>query len=373
MPVQHKTSYADLTAFLESRDVMDIAGNALLILQDDKEIYRHTSGKGDCDTLYRVFSMTKPVTVTATMQLWEKGLLSLEDPISRYLPEYENVTVWDDAAKACVPANTPVTIRHLLTMTAGFCYGGDWAEVPRRTSAVRAELEKEHPGSAYTTREFARAMAQVPLAFQPGTHWQYSLCHDILGAVIEQVSGMTLGAYMKQHIFDPLGMAHTFFRCPEELQFRMAEPRDPSGDASYGARARYESGGGGLLSTIDDYMTFANTLTRGGISEKGVRILKKETIDLIRQDQLDDHTRPDYNWSYLKGYGYGLGMRTLLDPALCGIPGSKGEFGWCGVLGTWVLMDPERRLTVVYMHQHYPNYEEYVQTNLRRLIYGLID
>lgn len=362
-----------LTAFLEDKEHLPVYGNALLVCQDGRELYRHYTGSSEKDTLYRIYSMTKPVTVTCAMQLWEKGLLGLDDPLYKYMPAFQQMTVWDKKTKTAVPAKKPVLIRDLICMTAGFTYGGDEEGAPRLTNEKRGALEEKYPDEAYTTQQFISALADVPLAFEPGTHWNYSLCHDVLGALIEVISGQTLGEYMREHIFAPLHMEDTFFRCPDEKRSRLAQlDKSKAADMKFGQQARYESGGGGLLSTLDDYMTFALTLTRGGISEDGTRILKNETIDLIRQDHLTPEQKKDFNWDYLHGYSYGLGMRTLVSPGTDGIPGSLHEFGWCGVLGTWVLMDPERHLTAVYMHQRYPNLEKYVQLSLRPLIYDLI-
>lgn len=362
-----------LDSFLADRENLPVGGNALLICRNGEEIYRKYTGFASADTLWRVYSMTKPVTVTAALQLLEQGRFSLGDPLSAYLPEFEHMTVWNRDTRRAVPAENRITILDLFRMTAGFTYDGEWDDVPRFVTEARAALEKEHPGEGYTTRQFVNALSGVPLSFEPGTHWNYSLCHDVLGALIEAVSGCTLGEYMQDHIFKPLGMEHTFFRCPPELRSRIA-PHDatPEQDAKYAPSARYESGGGGLLSTLDDYMTFALTLTNGGVSPAGVRILQSETVDQLRTDRLTPELKKDFNWDYLHGYSYGLGVRTMIAPGTDGVPGSAGEFGWCGVLGTWVLMDPAEKLTAVYMHQRYPNLEKYVQLSLRPLIYGLI-
>lgn len=363
-----------LISFLEDRENLPVSGNALLIYKDEKELFRHMTGTSRRETLYRVYSMTKLVTVTCALQLWEQGRFSLEDPLYRFMPEFEHMTVWNEQKQCAEAAKKPIVMRDLFCMTAGFTYEGDWGEVPRRAKAVRAELEKQYPGEGYTTQSYIRALAGIPLAFEPGTHWQYSLCHDVLGAVIEVISGMTLGEYMKKHIFDVLGMEHTFFRCPRELLDLLAPNGDGGAqDAKFMQGARYESGGGGLLSTLDDYMTFARMLNRGGQSGDGRRILRAETVEMLRRDWLTEEQKKDFNWDYLHGYSYGLGARTLVSPGTDGIPGTRGEFGWCGVLGTWVLMDPERGLVCVYMHQRYPNLEKYVQLGLRPLIYGLID
>lgn len=363
-----------LISFLEDRKNLDVAGNSLLVFQNDQELFRHYTGDVSKDTIFRIYSMTKLFTVVSALQLMELGKFTMEDPVSMYLPEYETIHVWDEKLGKSVLAENAIRIRDLFCMSSGLTYGGDWGVTPKQISNLQIELEKEYPGESYTTQQFARALAKVDFAFQPGTRWAYGLSHDVLGAVIEVISGQTLGEYMKEHIFDPLGMKHTFFRLPSEYKEQLAtHSADPSEDAKFKEQARYESGGGGLLSTLDDYMKFANTLTRGGISADGVRILGRKTIDLLRMDQLNEAQKADFNWDYLKGYSYGLGVRTMVDPAQSGIPGSVGEFGWCGVLGTWVLIDPAEKLTVVYMHQRYPNLEKYVQTHLRSMIYGGIE
>lgn len=363
-----ESAKTNLIHFLEDRKMLDVAGNSLLIYHKDQELFRHYSGGVNKDTLFRIYSMTKVVTVTAALQLLELGKYTLDDPVSMYLPEYENIHVWDEAAKTAVPSEAPILIRHLFTMSAGLAYPGSDTETARRLLEIRDNLSRECPH--YTTQQFIRLLPKAPMLFSAGSRWNYSLCHDVLGALIEIWSGQSFGDYLYEHIFHPLGMEHTFFRCPEELKSRLAINHSEYSDDSFSPESRYESGGGGLLSTLDDYMVFANTLTRGGTSREGIRILGRKTIDLMRMDHLNAVQKKDFNWDYLKGYSYGLGVRTMIDPAAAGIPGSVGEFGWCGVLGTWVLMDPSENLTAVYMHQRYPNLEKYVQTHLRSMIYG---
>lgn len=362
-----------LVRFLNDRQRLDVTGNALLVRHRGKEIFRCFTGEANEDMLFRIFSMTKVLTVTAALQLYEQGLFAMDDPLGDYIPEYRSMTVWDQQTNEARPAKNAIRIRDLFCMSAGLTYEGPGNATSRKLMEVRQELGKAYPNEGYTTLQYVRAMAQAPLAFEPGTHWNYSLCHDVLGGLVEVLSGMTLGEYMKKAIFQPLGMEHTFFRCPEAWRGRMATYGSAEQDRMFGPEARYESGGGGLLSTADDYMQFAEAMTRMGTSREGVRILGRKTVELLRMDQLNAQQKADFNWDYLKGYSYGLGVRTLVDPALGGVPGSKGEFGWCGMLGTWVLMDPEEQLTAVYMHQRYPNLEKYVQTHLRPMIYSAID
>ena len=345
-----------LTAFLQDRSRLDVPGNALLVRHGDSELYRHFSGTADEGTLWRIYSMTKVVTVTAALQLYEHGMYDIDDPLGDYLPEYAHPMVWDEERKTAVPALNKLRIRDLFCMSSGLPYGGSDFETARQVGQKTAALEALHPGQGYSTLQLVRALGDVPLAFEPGTRWMYGMSHDVLGGLIEVLSGLTLGEYMRQNIFEPLGMHDTFFRCPEGQESRLADfPTGERQAANFRPTARYEAGGGGLLSTIDDYMKLASCLTRGGTSAEGVRILSRKTIDLLRMDQLNDVQKADFNWAYLKGYSYGLGVRTLVDPAAAGIPGSVGEFGWCGVMGTWVLMDPAEGLTAVYMHQRMPN------------------
>lgn len=360
--------------FISDKENIDVAGNSLLIFKDDKEIFRHYNGYAKKDNIFRIYSMTKVFTVVSALQLYEQGKFSLDDYVSQYIPEYENLTVWDENTKSAKPAKNKLTIKNLFCMTSGIPYGGDWGgEAARQQKEIHDRMLEKYPGDTYTTLAYVKEVAKGVLAFEPGCGWLYGLSHDILGACIEVWSGQTLGEYMKEHIFKPLGLQDTFFRCPADKRDRLA-PHDGSAEdeAKFMETAKYEAGGGGLLSTLDDYMKFANTLTRGGISTDGVRILKQETIDLMRQDQLTDVQKPFFNWDYLHGYSYGLGVRTNVDIEASGVPGSVGEFGWCGVLGTWTLMDPSENLTVVYMHQRYPNLEKYVQLGLRPLIYNAI-
>lgn len=369
-----KESVEALKAFLEDRKNLNVSGNSLLIYHKGQEIFRHYTGDVNKDTLFRIYSMTKVVTVTAALQLYEMGKFAMEDPLYLYLPEYKDITVWDEEKKEAVPAKNEIRIRDVFCMSTGLTYEGDWGETPRQLASIRGQMEAKQPGEAYTTQDYIRAISKAALMFEPGTRWAYGLSHDVLGALIEVLSGQTLGEYMKEHIFEPLEMNHTFFRCPEELRKNIATHNGSEAeDAKFGPNARYESGGGGLLSTLDDYMKLARALTKGGVSDNGVRILSKKMIELLRMDQLNADQKEDFNWDYLRGYSYGLGVRTMVDVAKSGIPGNVGEFGWCGVLGTWVLMDPEEELTVVYMHQRYPNLEKYVQTHLRTMIYSGLD
>lgn len=340
-----------------------IPGGDYLVMQDHKPLLRVTVGYADMehtaplpkDAAYYIYSCTKPVTAAAAMQLIENGKLSLDDKVSRYLPEFADCTARRDGTT--VPAGDLLTVRHLLTMTGGFDY-----DLMRPN--VR-ELIAENPEA--TTREIVRALAARPLCFLPGEQYQYSLCHDVLGAVIEEASGMRFGAYLEERLFRPLGMTHTHFAKNAEAE---DDPRllplyccDASfaitreAGNGYVPTSRYESGGAGLISTVEDYAKFTDAMACRGVGADGTRILKAETVDLLRTEQLS-RIRPGgtavFGGEPEIGYGYALGVRTLIEKKN-GIRSHLGEFGWGGAAGGYLLIDPEVRLSIVYF-QHVLNH-----------------
>ena len=244
-------------------------------------------------------------------------------------------------------------------------------------------LYQEFDKKSCPTRSFVRQIAELPLAFEPGTHWRYGLSHDVLGGLVEVLSGERFGDYVKKHIFDPLHMDDTAFHMEEKKLARLAsiythkdgkmhiQPRSDIFQKNYSMKSQCESGGAGLVSSLSDYMKFAHTLTRGGTSQEGGRILGRQTIELMRKDHLGTK-RSDMNWKVLEGYSYGLGVRTLVDLAEGGSNGAVGEFGWSGMAGTYVAMDPENQITIVYMQQLVPSMEEEINPRLRNIIYGCL-
>lgn len=352
-----------LDAVLEEKNV---PGFGIAVYYRGDRVHLYTGGYADMehgirtapDTLYNLYSASKLSTCTAVLQLWEAGRFQLDDPVGLYLPEFCEMTVEGTAAdgtKTLRPAQTPITIRHLLSMQAGLSYQVD-------TPAVRRV--KEESGGRCPTREIVRAVAASPLAFEPGTHFQYSFCHDVLGALVEEVSGERFGAYLRTHIFEPIGMPDTGFHVPEEKRNRMAvqyhhydsrTKTAQSFDTCYGYDMRlgpdYESGGGGLVSTVPDYAKLAQTLCAFGMAPSGERILKKETVERLRENQLSDESLVDFarfGGPSKAGYGYGLGVRTLLDRETNGSLSQNGEFGWDGMLGSYILVDPSSEVAIFY-------------------------
>ncbi|MBE6999748.1 MAG: beta-lactamase family protein [Ruminococcaceae bacterium] len=370
-----------LTHLVEDKGV---PGVEIAIHQGGNEIYRGFEGFADREAerihsgrdIYNLYSMSKVITCTAALRLFEEGRFLMTDPLAAYIPEFANMTVREMDQKGneiLRPAKKQITVADLFTMSAGLNYNY-WNDATRK---VQAETEGRCP-----TRAFVGALAATPLQFEPGTHWNYSLCHDVLGGLIEVISGMTFGEYLKKNIFDPVGMPDTGFKINEEQQSRLAGHYRFDDELGYAVRieprsshfigSEYESGGAGLFSTVADYMRFAESMTAGGVTPDGYRILCKNTIDLMRTNHLDPVRMVDYDWIQLAGYGYGLGVRTMVDRSK-GALSSIGEFGWDGAAGSWVLMDPARELTVVYGQHMLNGLHPYILPRLRNVIYSCIE
>lgn len=347
-----------------------IAGCAARIMKDDAVLYEGSFGYADienriemssADTIFPIASMSKVITVAGIMRLYEQGLFKLWDPVSEYLPSFgrPNIAVEKpDGGYALMPAKGEVTLRQLFTMTSGVPYPGDDTAAAR----IRKRAEEEHIASGKpmpSTREYCDMVGRLPLAFEPGEKWMYGFSIDVLGAVIEVLSGKTLGEYLKETIFDPLGMVDTGFFVPAEKRGRIAtlyhinEGMKPEARMYPTEKPAFESGGGGLFSTVRDYSRFAQMLLHGGTLE-GERILGRKTIDLISTDHLTPAQQATHSWDTQRGYGYGLGVRVMTNPEIAEINGSVGEWGWDGAFGNWFCVDPRENLTCVYLTTNLP-------------------
>lgn len=360
------------TLITHSENPDENVGAAICILEHGKEVYRNEYGKADKeknipmkrDAIFRCYSMTKPVTSVAVMILVERGLLSLSDPASKYIPGFQNQKVY--TPEGLVPAEREVTVQDLMDMTAGVCYPDASFPAGAYMEEVQQEFYKEiEEGKTITTYELANRIGAQPLAFQPGTRWLYGFCADVLGAIIEAVSGKRYSDYLKEEIFAPLGMVDTDFYVPEEkqdrfMQFYQYMPETQTMEPctwqhlclSYMhlQKPDFESGGAGLVSTIDDYSKFVKMVMNKGIYN-GVRILGRKTVEWMTQNHLNEQQLSSLDWDTLKGYGYGNLMRQMIHPELAESLGSKGEFGWDGWLGNYVAMDPEEDLAIIYVIQ----------------------
>ena len=376
--------FSKVVHFMESLKDMGVPGADLGIYQHGKEIFRHRTGYANLesqkpiapDTLYSIYSMTKVVTCVSALRLYEEGKFLLNDPLSAYLPEFKDMQVRHTHPNGTVtikPATKEIRIVDLFTMSSGVTY-----EI---TGHLKELFDKTDNNASL--KDAVQAIAKDPLYFEPGTRYHYGFSHDILGYLVEAITGKTIGQYFHENIFAPLGMDDTFFIIPPEKQHRFATcylydtaqrklTVNENGplrftDPDY----KFECPGGGLVSTIDDYAKFVNALCAGGIGANNYRVLGKATIDLMRANQLDDARMNDFNWTN-HGYGYGLGVRTMVNPAVGGANGNIGEFGWSGLAGTYTLMDPSIGLTYVYAHQMMPSKEENIAPRLRNIIYGCL-
>jgi CubicO group peptidase (beta-lactamase class C family) len=300
------------------------------------------------------------------------------------LPEFKNPQVYRYTARGAQytsAAARSIRIRDLFMMASGYPYPDNTVETARQMAKAFEEVEKNtEPHSPFTLRDFTRKLAAIPLAFDPGTHWMYGMSHDILGAFIEVVSGKTFGQFLKDEMFDPLGMVDTSFRIAVNKRERLCSlynrtedgilTKNTDMDADYQPGAVFESGGGGLLSTLSDYSRLAQVLACGELD--GVRLLNPNTIRLMSTNHLSTQQLADYDWPMLTGFGYGLGVRTLIDPAAGGCNSNLGEFGWGGMAGTIVIIDPKEQLSITYMQQLLPNREDYHTPRLRNVVYGAI-
>ena len=346
-----------------------IAGCSARIIRNGETCFDGCFGYADIEkkipitdqTIFPIASMSKVITVAGIMHLYEQGLFKLWDPVSEYLPGFKNPTIArekPDGTYEIVPAKSEVTMRQLFTMTSGVPYGGQDTAAAR----IRQEKDKEYTVQGKPrpeTLEYCNQVGRLPLAFEPGEKWMYGFSIDVLGAVIEAISGKTLGAYLKETVFDPLGMEDTGFFVPAQKQDRIAtlyhirEGMTPQKRPAPTEKPAFESGGGGLFSTVKDYSRFAQMLLCGGTLD-GKRVLGRKTIDLISTDHLTPAQQATHNWDTQRGYGYGLGVRVMTNPEIADINGSVGEWGWDGAYGNWFCVDPKENLTCVYLTTNLP-------------------
>jgi CubicO group peptidase (beta-lactamase class C family) len=366
-------------------DQRKLAGIVIALARHGKVVHFRAFGKKDLasgapmekGTIFRIFSMSKPITSTAMMILYEEGKWNPEDPISNYIPEFAHLKVFkgvDNTGKMILedPIHPP-TMRELMTHTAGFTYGFG------ATDLVDKMYQDQHVLESHTLQEMIDKLARIPLLYQPGTRWVYSLSVDIQGYIVQKLSGMPLADFMGERIFEPLGMKDTGFYVPKEKWSRLAtlytankagELIPFSGPAlglDFSKPPTMPSGGGGLVSTAHDYLRFAQMLLNGGGLD-GSRILAPPTVRLMSSNHLYpnlmtgqfgiglQHIRP--------GFGYGYDMAVFTNPALADNPVGKGTFLWDGAAGTWFWIDPEYDIVFVGMIQRLgggpgmPNMEE---------------
>ncbi len=372
-----------------------IAGALTLVARRDRVAWLSPVGKMDLerdkpmseDTIFRIYSMTKPVTSVALMTLYEEGCFQLDDPVYKHIPEWRELGVYQAGnfpSFATRPCERPMTIHDLFTHMSGLTYG-----FMERTNVDRAyrRLKLGREGSK-DLREMIEQLATLPLEFSPGTAWNYSVSTDVLGYLVEHFSGVSFDEFLRTRIFEPLGMVDTGFTVPDGKQDRFAacyaRRRDKSlmlqddpASSPYCQPTTFFSGGGGLVSTAADYLRFCRMLLAGGELD-GARVLGPRTIDLMTRNHLPggaDLTKMALGWfaeTPYAGVGFGLGFSVQLDPAASHRVGSPGEFAWGGAASTAFWIDPSEELIVIFMTQFMPSQTFDFRGQLKTIVYPSI-
>jgi CubicO group peptidase (beta-lactamase class C family) len=371
-----------------------LVGVSTLITLDNQEACFAAFGDADReahrpmarDTIVQIYSMTKPITGTALMQLWEQGKFHLDDPIATYIPELANVQVFDglDAAgkPKLVAPNRPITIRDLTRHTSGLTYG-ESSEIP----AIKSLAVANDPlAMTNSLDDFAKRLGALPLEFQPGTKWRYSFAVDVQALLVQRLSGQPFDSYLHDHIFKPLAMNHTGFFIPPDQRQNVAAMYDWHDDGTFTRQNNDKSmvlntahwpltpGGYGLSSTLDDYSRFARMLLNGGTLE-GARILRPDTVRLMTTSHLDPATA-DRSWLISdKGeMGFGIDLAVRIDaPKPGGKAGEVGEFFWDGAANTLFWVDPKNKLTAVLFTQYKPFGKVPLHKEFRAAVYSSVD
>jgi CubicO group peptidase (beta-lactamase class C family) len=365
-----------------------IPGAVLLISRHGKIAYFESLGSLDpqakttmgWDAIFRIYSMSKPITTACAMMLFEQGKLALSDPVAKYIPDFKTVQVGEEKRDAdgkvtldLVAAKRPMTIQDLMRHTSGLTYGF-FGEGAVKKAYRDANLNAGDPDNA----EFVSRLAKLPLVYQPGTTWEYSQATDVLGRVIEVVTGKPLYQALKDMLFDPLEMTETSFYVTEPArQSRIAEPF--TSDRTIGAGAevndpriarKYESGGGGLVATAMDYARFAQMLLNGGTLD-GRRYLGSKTIAFMASDHMGDLIKRGPYDLVGPGHKFGLGFAVRTDAGVSAAAGSVGDYAWGGAGGTYFWVDPAEKMFVVFMMQS-PSKRAQYRPLLRNMVYAAI-
>ncbi len=374
-----------------------LPGWLLLVARHGQIVHLSTYGQRDIeaglpvelDTLFRIYSMTKPVTSVAAMMLYEQGAFELKDPVSRFIPSYANLRVYK-AGSALAPATEPVTepmrIWHLLTHTAGLTYGFHHAH-PVDEAYRNAGYEWGSPPGE-TLEQCCDTWATLPLLFQPGTEWNYGVSTDVLGRVIEVASGQSLDQFMAERIFEPLGMTDTAFFASDADHDRLAALYIPAPDSRQATRfdamgdaaktkPAFLSGGGGLVSTAADYHRFTQMLARGGELD-GQRLLGTRTVRYMLQNHLpggadlEAFGRPLFAETTFEGVGFGLGFSVVRDSVANKVLASDGEAAWGGAASTGFWIDPAEDITAILMTQLLPSSTHPLRSQFKQLVYSAL-
>jgi CubicO group peptidase (beta-lactamase class C family) len=379
-----------------------LPGTVVMVARKGKLVHADAVGSQDknagkamaLDSIFRIYSMTKPMVSVAAMMLVEDGKIQLTDPVSKFLPAFKGQRVSVARADAefarlaytNVAADREMTVQDLLRHTSGLAYGEITQNAPVKDAYAKAGVYlpgvRDYDSRDMTSAEQAERVGAAPLAHQPGTVWEYSLASDILGRVVEAASGKRLGDFLDERLFKPLRMADTAFSVPAHKIARVAQPLATdlaSGQAikviDVSATPKNDSGGAGATSTAADYLRFTQMLLNGGQLD-GVRILSRTTVELMTSDHLGTRIAAPITPGELllgtPGYGFGLGFAVRLAPGIAGVPGSAGEFMWAGYAGTYFWVDPKEQVTAVFMSQAPSPIRAYYRKLVKQLVYQAI-
>lgn len=390
-------NFTNLKRFLDNMALRRTPGNAIEVYLNGESVFRYEAGYSDLESktplngeeMYNIYSCSKITTVVAGAQLLEQGYFLLNDPLYEYIPEFKHMYIKDSAGNL-KKAENPITIGDLFSMTAGFTYDLNSCSFQKARELTKGKMD---------TVETIKCVAEDPLSFEPGSHWQYSICHDVLAALVSVISGKKFRDYVKINIFDPLEMKESVYHQTNETLERTANQycfvsdekaalnivdAQIRGDANNGffrnvgkqnqhiLGEEYDSGGAGIITTVSDYAKLMAALANYGTGVNDERILSKHTIDLIRTNRLTPQQQKDFNWKQLTGYGYGLGVSTHTMPEKSGLLCRLGEFGWGGAAGATAIIDPEINLGVFYVQHTLNPREEYYQPRLRNIVYSCL-
>ncbi|MBO5177769.1 MAG: beta-lactamase family protein [Lachnospiraceae bacterium] len=387
--------FTNLKMFMNHMAEERTPGNSIEVFLKGKRVFQYFAGYADLenaiplvgDEMYNIYSCSKITTVVAGVQLLEQGKILLSDPLYEYMPEFRNMFVLS-AEGNLTRANNYITVGDLFSMTAGFTYN---LEAPGFQKA------REVTAGKMDTVRTIQCIARDPLSFEPGTHWQYSICHDVLAALISVVSGHKFRDYVKENIFEPLEMKESVYHQTPEVLEKMAQQYlfiqsndENNGNVQGDERFKdgyfknvgkavkhilgeeYDSGGAGIITTVSDYAKLMAALAGYGTGVNGERILSPGSINLMRANRLSDVQKEDFNWKHLAGYGYGLGVRTHISQVKSGMISNLGEFGWDGAAGALSIVDPDIGLGVFYAQHTLNPRENYYQPRIRNVIYSCL-
>ena len=372
-------------------------GTQLLVYRRGKVVHSAVQGFADLerkvpvkdDTIFRIYSMTKPITSTAFMMLVEEGRVALDEPVHKYIPEWKNLGVFQAGTVGAFltrPPSRPMLIVDLLRHTSGLTYG---FQQRSNVDAAYREMKIGEVEKSGTLQSMIEGLAEIPLEFSPGEAWNYSVSTDVIGYLIGKISGKPFEQFLKQRIFDPLGMNDTDFFVPADKAHRFAACysadkggitlQDDPTSSSFLKPPSFISGGGGLCSTAADYLTFCRALLGGG-ELGGVRLIGPKTLALMTSNHLPggrdlpEMSRSLFSEATYNGIGFGLGFSVTMDPAKTLIPGSAGEYSWGGAASTAFWIDPAEELIAIFMTQVLPSSTYPVRRELRTLVYaGITD